>query len=242
MKKNWTGQKFFKLTFLNPSGNKQKNKLLWYAICECGKITEIIPTNVHRGNTKSCGECDRPNQSKDWTNIKFWSLTFIKPYKKTKNEQVIWEAICDCGNVINTLPCNRAKSCGCLAKPASKERCSKLGKAGRKFPPIISSARHIWRAYKRDGNIDFNTFYELSQLNCHWCGKPPSNQFSLKTKDYKLNPDGLFIYNGLDRIDSNRGHDIDNVVPSCIDCNIAKGVKTSEEFLIHIQRIYNHNF
>lgn len=50
---------------------------------------------------------------------------------------------------------------------------------------------------------------------CYYCGHP-------------LNETGI----GLDRLDSDRGYVLDNVVPCCGTCNMAKGVYfTSAEML-----------
>lgn len=239
--KNWTGQKFFNLTILNKSKDKRGNKFLWHVLCDCGNVSLGIPYNIKTGRHKTCGQCSRPKQSKDWSNIRFYSITFIKPHKKNKNEQIVWEAICDCGKIIYTIPSNYTKSCGCLAKPASRERCAALGKAGRKYHPMISSARHLWRPYKKDSDLDFDTFYKLSQLNCFYCGSFPGNKYNHKDNMGRIYPDGLFIYNGLDRVDSNKGHNIDNVVTCCYDCNKSKMDKSVNEFLLHINRVYEHN-
>lgn len=52
--------------------------------------------------------------------------------------------------------------------------------------------------------------------SCHYCG-------------FALTPTGI----GLDRKDSERGYEIDNVVPCCRECNVAKNTWfTYEEMLI----------
>lgn len=54
----------------------------------------------------------------DITGQKYNFLTAIRPIKKTKNRQIIWECICDCGNktmsTITSLKNGRKKSCGCI--------------------------------------------------------------------------------------------------------------------------------
>lgn len=56
-------------------------------------------------------------------------------------------------------------------------------------------------------NITSEQIMNLIQKPCHWCG-----QINWKK-------------NGLDRIDNSKGHDVDNVVCSCWDCNHKREIK-----------------
>ena len=51
---------------------------------------------------------------------------------------------------------------------------------------------------------------------------------------------GDYLYNGLDRVDNNKGYFEDNVVPCCGVCNKMKGTMKQEEFLNLIFQIYNN--
>jgi 5-methylcytosine-specific restriction endonuclease McrA len=42
----------------------------------------------------------------------------------------------------------------------------------------------------------------------------------------------------MDRVDSDRGYSITNVVACCWDCNRAKGSLTTEEFLAWVARVH----
>jgi len=66
---------------------------------------------------------------------------------------------------------------------------------------------------------------------CHYCGAAPSKVVG--GRDYN----GLFVYNGIDRVDSSRGYVPENVVPCCHPCNWSKGDRPVGEFLDHIRRI-----
>ena len=87
------------------------------------------------------------------------------------------------------------------------------GIAARKGTPREAAARHVWRPGYRDG-CSFEFFLKMSQENCFYCGTPPSNRakpFANKknhTKEWQ--EQSIFIYNGLDRIDSSRDHSEDN--------------------------------
>lgn len=52
---------------------------------------------------------------------------------------------------------------------------------------------------------------------------------------------GDFFYNGLDRIDPKKPHNIDNVVPCCYDCNVAKLDRSQEDFKEWTKNIASHH-
>lgn len=53
--KDWTGQKYGKLTFIKPTDQRVNSKVIWELLCECGKITFKRADNIIRGETISCG-------------------------------------------------------------------------------------------------------------------------------------------------------------------------------------------
>lgn len=137
------------------------------------------------------------------------------------------ECICECGNVkiteVYSFKTGDLKSCGCLIFADNPKR---------------SSAKKIFRREYSDGNLTFEQFLELSQLNCFYCNEKPSNCYNVAYKDYSENfkKNGGFIYSGLDRVDSNLPHHLDNIVPCCKFCNFAKCDYTVEEFCEWIQK------
>ena len=52
---------------------------------------------------------------------------------------------------------------------------------------------------------------------------------------------GVFIYNGIDRLDPTRGYIAKNVVPCCKTCNVAKLRMSREEFLNWVWRVAAHH-
>lgn len=184
-------------------------------------------------------------KAKDMTGQIFGQLTFIEKTENKKDGSFIWKLICDCGNQtysnVKTITSGGKQSCGCLANKIRKETASKQGLANRKFSPIISSARKVWRHYK-DG-CDFETFFKLSQLPCHYCGRDPHRIYNLGSNGADYIPttiqseQGNFVYNGLDRIDSSKPHIPDNIIPCCWDCNDMKKDRSYEEFIKHINLI-----
>ncbi len=180
---------------------------------------------------------------KDWTGQKHYRLTFISSTDRRYRGSVIWEALCDCGKTVYLRPphvvSGATKSCGCLHDESSAAK----GRDSRKYDPIISSARSVWLRTYAEGDIDFDTFYALSQQTCDYCGAVPAKTWNLAQQPSRSCSEeqvknGFFIYNGLDRIDSSKPHTKDNVVTCCWECNNAKGKRTCEEFFSHIERMY----
>jgi len=77
---------------------------------------------------------------------------------------------------------------------------------------------------------------EFTSQPCHYCGAEPSAGW---TNSIRYN--GVYLHNGLDRIDNDRGYVIDNIAPACGTCNIAKQTMTQTEFLVWISRVYAHS-
>jgi hypothetical protein len=113
-------------------------------------------------------------------------------------------------------------------------------KKRRIYPPSEASARVMWK--KRYSEIEFEDFYEMSQENCYYCGERPLNIYNSATsrssEEMKVN--GNFVYNGLDRIDSNKPHSKKNCVSCCKFCNYAKRERSVEEFKRWLTNLYNN--
>lgn len=184
---------------------------------------------------------------KDYTGITSCYLTFVRPTdRRSSNKGIIWELLCKCGKIHYCRPqdvlCGRITSCGCN----TSNRMSIAGKQSRQFPPHISSARVVWRTYRSDG-LDFESFYALSQQPCYYCGRKPHRTINIsksKSRSGKCSDEqihnGDFTYNGLDRVDNTKGHVKENIVPCCCTCNKSKMDQTLEDFLLHIERMYEH--
>jgi hypothetical protein len=188
--------------------------------------------------------------SKQQIGKKFNKLTIIDISNERKNGYILYKCKCDCGNEllanISQLKRNTLKSCGCLRHITSGENIKKaeplmLASGKWEKSPKIANAKIVYRKYT-DGDITFDMFLTLSQQNCFYCGKEPSNKFNHYSRNPKYSEErkknGYFIYNGLDRVDNTKGHTIDNVVPCCHSCNKAKADKTQEEFFQMVKRIY----
>lgn len=72
---------------------------------------------------------------------------------------------------------------------------------------------------------------------CHYCNIEPF----VSTKIINNNGAEHFLYNGIDRIDNNKGYVLNNVVPCCKQCNFAKYIQTYDEFKNYIKRLVEYN-
>ena len=251
--KNWADQKFGRLTFIEPTSKRRNRKIVWKLLCDCGNVCEIEGTKVATGRIKSCGCLGDMAPLLDMKGKKYWRLTFTGNFRKEK-KGFKQEAICDCGNLIwkypSAITSGNTKSCGCLLAEhhASLSDRNKANPIGRKFEPIISSARAIFHKTYNDSDLTFEDFFRLSQFPCHYCGDAPSNTYNIAHSRQKWGvsqnqiDNGTFIYNGLDRKDSSKGHTLENVVPCCWPCNQAKMGSTEQDFLNRIRMIYEKHF
>lgn len=172
----------------------------------------------------------------DLTGRKFGRLTVIKrSYPNTKWGHTRWLCKCSCGKekIItgDNLKDGDTKSCGCLKKGIV---CLSLGLANMR-------AKINWYKFnaRKKGlryTLTEKQFKNLTQQDCHYCGLSPSNICNGKGTF------GTYTYNGLDRIDNNKGYIVDNVVSCCKTCNHAKNNSTIQEFKDWSERLYKKMF
>lgn len=98
----------------------------------------------------------------------------------------------------------------------NRERCNSWN---RKFHDTPRGKFHIYKNTAKKRGIIFELSYEdflkFFDQNCHYCGD--------KIVDYG----GV----GIDRVDNTKGYTLDNVVPCCRPCNVAKLDYTAEEYV-----------
>ena len=181
-----------------------------------------------------------PKYNELQSGIRFGRLTVIKKdgvhRKPCGTTQSKYLCKCDCGTEISVLMQNlkngNTKSCGCLSADIKEQK---------KLPENRGVINQIILGYKRharDRNLcwklDYEQVKEIILSQCYYCGTERSN---IKiTKNCKNG----FAYNGIDRIDSSKGYEIDNVVPCCKICNVAKLNMSQKEFVLWIQKAAKH--
>lgn len=182
----------------------------------------------------------------DLTNKKFNKLTAIRRVENIispsgKTVELVWECICECGTIKNirtsSLMQNKTKSCGCLRNKSRKLP----GEATRNALYGSYKIQAKYRQYKFE--INKEQFCNLINDNCYYCGTPPKQSIFNNTRNYskEWKKQSIISKNGIDRIDSNLGYTIENLVTCCKNCNIAKMSLTQCDFFEMIKLIYERH-
>jgi hypothetical protein len=77
--------------------------------------------------------------------------------------------------------------------------------------------------------LSVDDFNKLVKGECRYCGVGPS-----RVRMFINNP---VIYNGIDRVDSDRDYTVDNCVSCCSFCNTLKSDMSEKEFYTWINKI-----
>jgi hypothetical protein len=158
-----------------------------------------------------------------------------------------WLCQCDCGGQKETYTTalqrepGGVRSCGCIKREQNQKN-ALLVRKGRASPlykgegTLLNSLLDVYRKRAlRKGksfSLTLSRFEQLVKLPCTYCGVPPYN----KRVNHTVSEDSLF-YNGLDRVDSEKGYEEGNVVPCCPICNRAKADLTLEAFREWVVRL-----
>lgn len=109
--KDLSGQKFGRLTAIEPIGKNKFHNVIWLCHCDCGNEINVLGGNLTKGNTKSCG-CIQKN---DLTGNRYGKLLVVKRLE-TINGVTFYLCKCDCGNENKVSQSNLIKghalSCG----------------------------------------------------------------------------------------------------------------------------------
>lgn len=173
---------------------------------------------------------------KDMTGQRFGRLLVIqRDGTYLKNRVAVWLCQCDCGNITSvrgtSLRCGTTQSCGCLSKELTLERV-RLPKGEANFNALYYC--YIKNAKKRGWNFNLSKpfFRHLVIQPCYYCGDSPSNTFR-----GNKNMNGVFVYNGIDRVQNEIGYVPDNVVPCCSRCNSIKATFSISDFVAHCKKV-----
>jgi hypothetical protein len=194
----------------------------------------------------------------DYTDRKIGHLTVNNRISDKIYEKGIrvaqWACTCICGKELVMLAARLRQpesnlSCGCK----NFTRMHKNTKHSPQLASFLSLFNRMKQGAQRrhkEFNITFEKFKEVVTSPCIWCKKDPFDQYNSAiskngwtlTKHAKFKIEhGWVTYNGLDRIDNNRGYTEDNIASCCKYCNFARNDRTPEEFhkwLVEIATIY----
>lgn len=169
---------------------------------------------------------------------KFGKWLVIRRFPGTKSDERFL-CKCECGvvRVVRKydLLSLKSSSCGCSRQTTLSAKSNE----GAVFPPSFGGIYYTYKRFAEKRGLDFlidkKVFLEIVKSNCYYCGQEPSNIHKPKANKTE------FIYNGVDRVDNDKGYVEGNVVPCCKICNKAKDVLNKEEFLSWIKRVYRYS-
>lgn len=173
---------------------------------------------------------------KEMTGKTFGKWTVLRISDTKKHNAYAWLCRCECGverDVLgSSLRNGFSKSCGLCWRPPRKPA------SPRKTPTEVI-VRVLIGIYKRSAKMRGLVFSLKTQeiekflfQNCFYCASPPLNK--------KVYRNVSIAYNGIDRIDNERGYAYDNCVTCCKICNNMKKDLSINDFLAHVRKIHNN--
>ena len=233
--KDITGDKYNYLTAIRFVEFNIYNQSRWLYRCDCGKEKILISNEVRLGKVKSCGHLLRENGKKKIKNLKgsrfgYLFVESLSDYRSNKGGSAYWNCICDCGNrcIIksNSLVRGHSASCGC-----KRDLCKFKKKDGAPLRMLYHGYMRGAKARNLKFDLTIEQFNIITQKKCIYCGELP-NQVAPSWSEE------IYIYNGIDRINSDIGYDFDNIVPCCSKCNYAKQSLSVDEFKRWVIKVY----
>ncbi len=168
---------------------------------------------------------------------KFGTLTVIaEADHRDKSCSILWFCKCDCGRdkikpvTTHYLVSHHTRSCGCAR--AGNHNAAELGNGIAQFNSMFTGYMRNAKIKGVEFSLSRDEFRKLSQGCCFYCGVSPLYGTHNKSRT------GDYIHNGIDRVDNSKGYVINNVVPCCKICNIAKHSMTQQEFYDWITKVY----
>jgi len=236
-----TGNRYGRLVVLERVKSDRSRQATWRCKCDCENEVIIAGHSLRSGNTRSCGCFKREHTGEAHTinmvGRKYGRLTVVERHGSSERGHARWLCRCDCGNEVvvdgSALRSGHTKSCGCFQRERVKELHSLLEGIAA-FNALVSNMQHSAKMRALEWQLTDEQVAHLTKQVCHYCGAAPSQVKTAPTYN------GVYIYNGLDRLDNGEGYIISNVVPCCKVCNYAKRVMTPDEFESWIVRAYIH--
>lgn len=178
---------------------------------------------------------------------KYYKVTIIKymgRHATPKNAHVPMVKVkCECGKqkIVSLwdLKSGKTKTCG-FNHPHYDDR---------SIPAFNNIYKFSYRKRALDKGLEFaltaEEFKNICEKACHYCGMLPNNFMATSgwssSKVRGKIKSGKYIsewkYNGLDRLDNNKGYTLNNVVPCCGTCNHAKHSMSYKDFVDWLDRI-----
>lgn len=141
---------------------------------------------------------------------------------------LVWIVGCDCGKISKVSSCDlksgHTTSCGCAFHAIGPAGNAHFNEIYSKYCRHAKERSYVW-------NLTKEQFRLIIKQNCFYCDVEPKQGKNMNTVS------GVFLYNGIDRVDNKIGYELANVVPCCGICNVAKRAMTQQEFLERVNKI-----
>lgn len=220
-----SNKKYGSLTALQFVGNG-KNGARWECLCDCGKKKVVEGYLLRRGSVKTCG-CGTGIKN-EFVGKRFGKLFIVKKLAGIyKDRSLMWEAECDCGNIIKIaskyLLSGKTKSCGCLRK---------IEKGEANFNKLYSGYKNSAQKRGLPFSLSKEEFRKIIGKNCFYCGIEPKQKLNRRFSN------GEYLFNGIDRKNNLSGYTNKNSLPCCFICNRAKGDMSYKDFMKWTERLF----
>jgi 5-methylcytosine-specific restriction endonuclease McrA len=181
----------------------------------------------------------------------------IVSYSHTKGKIAYYNCVClECNKHLKVdgrnIRSGRSKSCfKCSNKRSAKaSKGIKLKKQNTqvKYSTEDSKYAYLMNRYKKGArrnnkpfNLSLEQFKQLIKGNCQYCKSTPNTTVNIlknmSLSEERVKKYGEITYNGIDRVDSSKGYETDNVVTCCQTCNRMKLDHSVDKFKEHILKI-----
>ena len=158
-------------------------------------------------NCTSIAHAERRKRLEELQKNKEWDPNYKKTCYYCKKELIAEEHFYRTVNILDGYE-SRCKACTYSLSQQPRVKWVKMRKESKR------------RGY--DFTITETDCSSLLLKNCYYCGKPSQQGIKL---------------HGIDRVDNSKGYHLDNVVPCCEQCNIAKHTSSQEDFIDMCKRV-----
>jgi hypothetical protein len=175
---------------------------------------------------------------KNLLNKKFGKWKVISVGKQNKYRTTLWICKCKCGKV-------KELSCTSLLSGRSKQ-CRKCciknyTKILTRYSDREAVYRHLYTQYKGNAtkhgtvfDLPFEVFSKLITSSCFYCGIRPYRTRTIRGKSSR--------FNGIDRLNNQKGYIKSNCVAACKYCNISKNDRSITKFKNWIRQVYRKQY
>lgn len=229
----------------------------WKVRCNtCGSINELSLASLYvykRDNTQVCGLCKRDKVSQRYKPGDILGNCFELIEFKGGND---WLVKCTkCGRIQTQATSNmkRHKKDTCyFCEHPTAERNPKSNGGRKGGANILPIDERIYNYYKsrilqqnnketrkyKEWDLSLSEYKDLIHKPCYYCGAEPSTNNSWNDTNKRKSTDEVVKINGIDRVDPNKGYNVENCVPCCKYCNRMKSDLSLTDFYNRISIIY----